>query len=43
VVTLTEYWKFRGEPSYGQMSWRYSVDDAANLMFLGNVPAQGVM
>jgi hypothetical protein len=38
VVTLTEYWAFRGEPSDGQVSWRYSVDDAATVIFLGNFP-----
>jgi hypothetical protein len=43
VVTLTEYWEFRGEPSYGQMSWRYTVDDAANVIFLGNFGTHGVM
>jgi hypothetical protein len=41
VVTLTEYWEFRGEPSSGQVSWRYSVDDAANVIFLGNVFPNG--
>ena len=43
VVTLTESWEFRGEPSYGQMSWRYSVDDAANVIFLGNFGTHGLM
>jgi len=44
VVTLTEYWAFRGEPSEGQVLWRYSVDNAANVIFLGNFPNQwGVM
>jgi hypothetical protein len=42
VVTLTESWDarkfhYQSDPSYGQLSvsWRYSVDSAANVTFLG--------